>query len=577
MEDHMETGLLAVGLLVLATGLFVWQEAEKRRDRAKRKAGRKEEFGKDPRTLPRAAKSRGLLDEIAIYYEETKEEPVKTAVDEVTWNDLEMDEVFLRINHTQSYIGEQVLYRRLHETGARDWKTWEAQLSYFTEHETEREELQETLWRIGKEREAYYLPMFLKNAGELAVGHLWVYRILQFFLFGGAAAAILSGNPAFLLLSGVTALINVSVYALSKEKYEAYLYALGSVRELLLFHRMLSKREDWRKLFVTEEMEAARKQLGNLFKSIGRYQGKKMASWSGDAFAILRDYIIGATLWDITAFGHIVKQLSGKMDALFLLYEAAGNIDMEIAASSFRKSLAFCCIPEGLQAVSMPECGEHDKKRKGMLRAEKLYHPLLNTPVCNDFAPEGGCLITGANATGKSTFSKAVAVNAILAQTIHTCAAAAFSMPYMQVMTSMAVRDDLVEGQSYYIREISYLKRIVDAAGDGHPVLCVIDEILRGTNTTERLAASEVICRYLAGKNCLAIVATHDIELTKRLAGEYRCYYFKSELQGEEVVFDYKIREGVGNTRNAIRLLALMGFPEEIVAMAQEAAIDDAG
>lgn len=577
MEDHMETGLLVVGLLVLAAGLFVWQEAERRRDRAKRKAGRKEEFGKDPRTLPRAAKSRELLDEIAIYYEETKEELAKTAVDEVTWNDLEMDEVFLRINHTQSYIGEQVLYRRLHETGARDWKTWEAQLSYFTEHETEREELQEALWRIGKEREAYYLPMFLKNAGELAVGHLWVYRILQFLLFGGAAAAILSGNPAFLLLSGVTALINVSVYALSREKYEAYLYALGSVKELLLFHRMLSKREDWRKLFMTEEMEAARKQLGNLFKSIGRYQGKKMASWSGDAFAILRDYIIGATLWDITAFGHIVKQLSGKMDALFLLYEAAGNIDMEIAAASFRKSLAFYCIPEGLQAVSVPECGEHDKKRKGMLRAEKLYHPLLKAPVCNDFAPEGGCLITGANATGKSTFSKAVAVNAILAQTIHTCAAAVFSMPYMQVITSMAVRDDLVEGQSYYIREISYLKRIVDAAGDGLPVLCVIDEILRGTNTTERLAASEVICRYLAGKNCLAIVATHDIELTKRLAGEYRCYYFKSELQGEEVVFDYKIREGVGNTRNAIRLLALMGFPEEIVAMAQEAAIDDAG
>lgn len=575
MEDHMETGLLAVGLLVLAAGLFMWQEAERRRDRAKRKAKRKEEFGEDPRTLPRAAKSRELLDEIAIYYEETKEELAKTAVDEVTWNDLEMDEVFLRINHTQSYIGEQVLYRRLHETGERDWETWEEQLSYFTEHETEREEVQEALWRIGKEREAYYLPMFLKNAKVLAVGHLWVYRMLQLFLFGGAAAAILSGNPAFLLLSGVTALINVSVYALSKEKYEAYLYALGSVRELLLFHRLLSKREDWRKLFVTEEMEEAGRQLGNLLKSIGRYQGKKMASWSGDAFAIFRDYIIGATLWDITAFGHIAKQLSGKMDSLFLLYEAAGCIDTEIAVASFRKSLVFCCIPEGLQAASMSESAKHDKKRNGLLRAEKLYHPLLNAPIYNDFAPEGGCLITGANATGKSTFSKAVAVNAILAQTIHTCAAAVFSMPYMQVITSMAVRDDLVEGQSYYIREISYLKRIVDAVGGGLPVLCVIDEILRGTNTAERLAASEVICRYLAGKNCLAIVATHDIELTRRLAAEYRCYHFKSEIQGEEMVFDYKIHEGVGNNRNAIKLLALMKFPEEIVSKAQTAVIDD--
>lgn len=577
MEDYMETGILVVGLLVLAAWLLLWQEAEKRRDRAKRKAKRKEEFGKDPRTLPRAAKSRELLDEIAIYYEETKDELAETAVDEVTWNDLEMDEVFLRINHTQSYIGEQVLYRRMHETGARDWEKWEEQLSYFTENETEREELQEALWRIGKEREAYYLPMFLKNAKVLAVGHLWVYRMLQLLLFGGAAAAFFSGNPAFLLFSGVTALINVSVYALSKEKYEVYLYALGSVRELLLFHRLLSKRDDWQELFVTEEMDAAQRQLGNLLKSIGKYQGKKMASWSGDAFGILRDYIIGATLWDITTFGHIAKQLSGKMDALFLLYETAGSIDMEIAVASFRKSLALYCIPEGLQGAAVPECTKHDKKRNGLLRAEKLYHPLLNAPVYNDFAPGGGCLITGANATGKSTFSKAVAVNAILAQTIHTCAAAVFSMPYMQVITSMAVRDDLVEGQSYYIREISYLKRIVDAVGGRLPVLCVIDEILRGTNTAERLAASEAICRYLAAKNCFAIVATHDIWLTKRLAGEYCCYYFKSEIQGEEVVFDYKIHEGVGNNRNAIRLLALMGFPEEIVVMAQTVAIDDAG
>ena len=100
-------------------------------------------------------------------------------------------------------------------------------------------------------------------------------------------------------------------------------------------------------------------------------------------------------------------------------------------------------------------------------------------------------------------------------------------------------------------------------------MLCTIDEILRGTNTPERLAASEVICRYLAGKNCLAVVATHDMELTRRLSAEYRCYYFTSGIEGNEVCFDYRIHEGVGENRNAIKLLGLMGFPEEIVTMAQ--------
>lgn len=213
--------------------------------------------------------------------------------------------------------------------------------------------------------------------------------------------------------------------------------------------------------------------------------------------------------------------------------------------------------------------GQSSPKEKDALRAKGLYHPLLKHPVRNDFTPGGCCLITGANATGKSTFGKAVAVNAILAQTIHTCTAESFSMQKMRVLTSMAVRDDLVEGKSYYIREISYLKRIVDAVGGSLPVLCIIDEILRGTNTPERLAASEVICRYLAGKNCLAVVATHDMELTRRLSAEYRCYYFTSGIEGNEVCFDYRIHEGVGENRNAIKLLGLMGFPEEIVTMAQ--------
>ena len=582
-EESMETGMAVVLILVFMVSLFMWQEVEKKADRKKRREQRKDEFGKDPRELPRAGKSRDLLEEIGIYLEETRDGLPQTAVDEVTWNDLEMDEVFLRINHTRSYIGEQVLYRSLHAVGengkcgkgekTEKWskegclkngsEKWEEHLAYFRENEADREELEEALWRIGKEREDYYLPMFLKNAACLTVEHLWVYRILQFLLFGGAVAAIFLQNPYFLVISGVTALVNVAVYAVGKEKYEAYLYALGSVKQLILFQKLLCGKTEWRKRFVTKEQEDALRDLEGLARTIGRYQGKKMGAWSGDVFDLFRDYVIGATLWDITTFGRIVRMIEGKQESLFLLYETAGKIDMEIAVTSFRESLTEYCIPV--------QEGE-------TLRAKQLYHPLLAHPVRNDFIQAGCCLVTGANATGKSTFIKAIAINAILAQTIHTCTASEFAMPDMRVLTSMAVRDDLLAGQSYYIREVGYLKRIVDAAGerDEMPVLCVIDEILRGTNTGERIAASEAVCRYLAGKNCQAIVATHDMELTKRLAEEYRCYHFKSEIKDGDIVFDYKIYDGCGNNRNAIELLAVMGFPGEIVWQAA-AAVDGAG
>lgn len=557
---------------------LLWQREQKRRARKRRAERRKKEFGENPLQFGGAERTRGLLEEIGIYYEETRDSLPENQVDEITWNDLEMDEVFLRINHTRSYIGEQVLYRRLHgaeEKGACDWESFESQVTHFMEHSSEREELEEALERIGKTREDYYLPMFLKNTDCLKVAHIWIYRLLQLLLFGSALAGSLLESPLWIAVFIGTALVNVCVYALSKEKYEAYLYALGSVKQLVAFGRMLVEREEF---FAGKEVAAAVKDLEQLSRFIGNFQGKKRGAWTGDAFDIFRDYLIGATLWDITAFGRIVKLIDGKQEQLFLLYESAGQVDLVIAVASFRKSLPGYCIPE---------IGKGSGK-KGALRAEGLYHPLLEHPVCNDFFPQKNCMITGANASGKSTFIKAVAVNAILAQTIHTAAAVSFTMPRMRVLTSMAVRDDILSGESYYMKEVSYLKRIVDAvaggtcmrasrgkccgAEAGTPVLCVIDEILRGTNTAERIAASEAVCRYLAERNCLAIVATHDMELAERLDGPYSCYYFESDIRDADICFDYKMHEGIGKNRNAIQLLSYMKFPGEIVNMARQIA-----
>lgn len=87
-----------------------------------------------------------------------------------------------------------------------------------------------------------------------------------------------------------------------------------------------------------------------------------------------------------------------------------------------------------------------------------------------------------------------VAVNAVLAQTIHTCAAESYHAPIFQIFSSMALRDSMENGESYYIVEIRSLKRILDAAGEWRtPVLCFVDEVLRGTNTVERIAAATQI------------------------------------------------------------------------------------
>jgi len=139
----------------------------------------------------------------------------------------------------------------------------------------------------------------------------------------------------------------------------------------------------------------------------------------------------------------------------------------------------------------------------------------------------------------------------------------------------MALRDDLENSESYYIVEIRSLQRILDKVKESKvPVLCFIDEVLRGTNTLERIASSSEILAYLAGKGAMCFAATHDIELTNMLKKYYVNYHFEEHVDEEDVLFDYRLREGAANTRNAIKLLNMIGYDKVITYNAEKQARD---
>ena len=207
---------------------------------------------------------------------------------------------------------------------------------------------------------------------------------------------------------------------------------------------------------------------------------------------------------------------------------------------------------------------------QGEIVSNGLYHPLIREPVVNDFTLYDRAILTGANASGKSTFMKSLAVNAILAQTIDTACCTSLSMPQLKVMTSMAIRDDVVSGESYYVREVRYLKRMLDEIGQGTMTLYVIDEILKGTNQKERLAASEAVLKYLTHFPGFCMIATHDIELVNKLQEMYAPYYFESHITENNVTFDYCIHPGRGGESNALALLRAFGFPDEIIQDANQ-------
>ena len=137
----------------------------------------------------------------------------------------------------------------------------------------------------------------------------------------------------------------------------------------------------------------------------------------------------------------------------------------------------------------------------------------------NSINADKSVLLTGSNASGKSTFIKSIAINSIFAQTIHTVLADSYTSSFYYIYSSMALRDDLQNNESYYIVEIKSLQRILEKAAQSDvPVLCFIDEVLRGTNTLERIASSsEIVGVLLARKGAMCFAATHDVELTNML------------------------------------------------------------
>ncbi len=184
-------------------------------------------------------------------------------------------------------------------------------------------------------------------------------------------------------------------------------------------------------------------------------------------------------------------------------------------------------------------------------------------------------LITGSNASGKSTFLKTVALGSIFAQTVHTVLADSYEGAMCRPVSSMSLRDDVQGGDSYYMVEIKALKRILDLLEtEGLPVLCFVDEVLRGTNTIERIAASTQILKSIAKQNNMCFAATHDIELTYLLEGFYHNYHFEEEIAENDISFSYKIMEGRASTRNAIRLLGIMGYAPDIIEEAEAMAGD---
>lgn len=480
-----------------------------------------------------------VFESIKEYYESIMDDiPKIERIDEITWQDIDMDMVFDRINCSYSSAGEEALYARLHR------KHTKKQLLEF-------ERLMED---IGDEKNLLDLSVHLAMVGKSnfnglvrgikqgvfeRLGLAFACKIYPFLII--ASLLIIPFNIRFGV--GLTIFFVVSemvLYFYNKTKIEFNLFSLLYADRVLYCAKKICKSEYKNPIF--KEL----KECFAPFSSIcGRFSG--MINKANSEMNFIVDYLKIFTLHDINFYNRAVGKLEEHRDKFLRLYEIIGTIDNAACVLSVRRNLE-CCLPTITDEIK--------------IEAEKIYHLLIDNPISNSVTILGDTMITGSNASGKSSFIKALAVNCVLAQSINTCTAKSLTIPSALVISSMAVSDSISNGDSYFVAEIKSLKRIVEMS-DKCVCLCFIDEILKGTNTIERIAASAGVLSGLHKKQGIVITATHDMELTEIMTG-FENYFFTECFNDDGLYFDYRIRSGAADTGNALILMEQLGFDSEI-------------
>lgn len=482
----------------------------------------------------------------------TRKEDNNFSIDNQTWSDLNMDEVFQLIDRTVTSPGEEMLYKTLREPKFEEKELLERNkvIKLFKDNAEIRNKVGMELVKLGRMKDNGVYSIITK---DFDVNYKYKY------LFNFLAVAFLVSiitipifKYKFIIAAGALFVINSLQHGKFKRDVESYINSLGYLNGIINTAKNISKINNDEIKYYTEILKTTSQNSSVIVKETAGLQAS-----DGTRDPIV-EILYSVFLIEERKFFSSINDIKKYRDDLKKLYKILGELDALMSVASFRE-----WIGEG---YIEPEFINDENT----IKAEEVYHPLVENAVANSITLENkGIILTGTNMSGKSTFLRTIGVNALLAQTIYTCMAKRYKTSFFKIMTSISPEDNISSGKSYYFREAEALKRIINECGD-EPVLCIVDEIFRGTNPVERVNAAAEILNYISKHNTLTLVATHDLELTEILKDKYFCYYFTEDINEEGLNFDYKIKEGVCKNRNAIKLLKYLEYPEEIIQKTNE-------
>jgi len=544
--------LVWFGLAVVAAGVVVWTR-RRRQDQALARV--RAEWG---RLTYRDCDFPALVD----YHQARKDDG--PSIDDRTWEDLNFDSVFTVLDRTESVIGQQALYHRLRtpRTGP-TLEAFDTLVKMMDLQPLERERAQVTLSRV-RDAAAYDVWRLAGRGGiESAAWHA------LFPVLGVATAVALLATPIWpVALVGVAigGVLSLVVRAAVTRHLRRVVGPFRQVGPLLAAAETLATIAFPGTAPITGTLNADVAKLTRL-RRVAAWVGRETAG-SFDLGGVLFEYLNLLLCLDANALFFGARELKARGPELLRVIAAVGEVDAAISVASYRHGTAGWARP-------------HWRKAGTGATMAGIRHPLLADAVPNTImiGDPSGVIVTGSNMSGKSTFLRTVGVTAVLAQTINTVLADTYEAPPFMVRSCIGRADDPATGKSYYLVEVDSVLALVKDSESDVPHLFLFDELFRGTNAVERIAAGEAVLRTLLlpranGKPAphVVLAATHDQELVELVVGWYVAYHFSDSVGEDGLAFDYQLQPGVAGSRNAISLLRLRGAPESLVHRAFERA-----
>ena len=268
-------------------------------------------------------------------------------------------------------------------------------------------------------------------------------------------------------------------------------------------------------------------------------------------------FLNGLLLWDFHCVYKLERWKDKSKDHLPKWLNHLGEIDAFISLANYAYNNPDFVYP----AVSTGQT---------ILMAKDLGHPLIHEDhrICNDFILPGSghiCIITGANMAGKSTFLRTVAANYILGMAGAPVCALKMEFTPMKLFTSMRTSDSLDQNESYFYAELKRLRILKERLEEGTKILFILDEILKGTNSNDKSTGSKLFLKKIIRLGGTGLIATHDIslgEMEEEFPDLVANHCFEIEIEGERIIFDYKLQNGITRKMNASLLLRQMGLTE---------------